>query len=262
MLVYDCKNIPTAAAEVPGGPLQPLDRRTFTRSILLWMTAVALPVRPALFATDLDVARHVVRKGETLWHIAARHGTTVASLKRWNGLKSDRIRPGQRLRVRASREYVNPEAIFIRGLDTDRWKHLIVHHSATATGNAAKFDAYHRRERHMENGLAYHFLIGNGTDSGDGLIEIGPRWTKQLHGGHVASLAYNKNSIGVCLVGNFEKTRPTPRQLAALIELLGHLKDELLDGKPRLFLHREVKGEHTLCPGRNFPAKRIHQRFD
>jgi N-acetyl-anhydromuramyl-L-alanine amidase AmpD len=107
-----------------------------------------------------------------------------------------------------------------------------------------------------------HFLIGNGTDSGDGEIEIGPRWRKQLRGGHVASRAYNENSIGICLIGNFETQRPTTPQLAALGELLGHLKSNLLNGRPKLFLHREVRGEHTLCPGRHFPAKRIHQLFD
>ena len=93
-------------------------------------------------------------------------------------------------------------------------------------------------------------------------IEIGPRWMKQLHGGHVASLAYNENSLGVCLVGNFERQRPTERQIAALIELVGHLKDDLLVGKPRLFLHRDVQGERTLCPGRHFPARRVHRLFD
>jgi len=43
---------------------------------------------------------HKVRKGETLTSIAAKHGTTVKKLKKLNGLKSDRIRYGQRLRVR------------------------------------------------------------------------------------------------------------------------------------------------------------------
>ena len=204
---------------------------------------------------------HVIAKGETLSGIAAARGVSVESLKEWNALKDDTIQLGQRLRLRAGWKHLKPGEVAVSNFDAARWKHLIVHHSATPNGNAAKFDAYHRRERHMENGLAYHFLIGNGTDSGDGEIEIGPRWKKQLRGGHVASLAYNENSLGVCLIGNFEKQRPTERQLAALIELLGWLKNDLLAGKPRLFLHREVKGEHTLCPGRNFPAKRIHQLF-
>jgi membrane-bound lytic murein transglycosylase D len=43
---------------------------------------------------------YVVRRGDNLGVIARRHGATVAQLKRWNRLRSDIIRPGQRLRVR------------------------------------------------------------------------------------------------------------------------------------------------------------------
>ena len=43
---------------------------------------------------------HKVRRGETLSSIASKHGTTVQRLKKLNGLKSDKIREGQRLRVR------------------------------------------------------------------------------------------------------------------------------------------------------------------
>lgn len=42
---------------------------------------------------------HVVKSGETLTSIARKYGTTIAQLKRLNGLSSDRIRAGQRLRV-------------------------------------------------------------------------------------------------------------------------------------------------------------------
>lgn len=45
-------------------------------------------------------AYHKVRRGETLSAIARKHGTTVQHIKKLNGLKSDRIREGQRLRVR------------------------------------------------------------------------------------------------------------------------------------------------------------------
>jgi len=45
-------------------------------------------------------AYHKVRRGETLSSIAAKHGTTVSKLKKLNHLRSDRIRYGQRLKVR------------------------------------------------------------------------------------------------------------------------------------------------------------------
>ncbi len=45
---------------------------------------------------------HVVRSGESLSVIGKRYGVSVARLKSLNGLKSDRIRAGQKLRVRSS----------------------------------------------------------------------------------------------------------------------------------------------------------------
>ena len=43
---------------------------------------------------------HKVKQGETLSRIAAKYGTSVAQLKKRNGLKGDKIRAGQRIRVR------------------------------------------------------------------------------------------------------------------------------------------------------------------
>ena len=60
-------------------------------------------------------------------------------------------------------------------------------------------------ENGMQNGLAYHFVIGNGTDTQDGQIEMGSRWLKQLQGGHVKNHYINEVGIGICLVGNFKK---------------------------------------------------------
>ena len=45
---------------------------------------------------------HIVRKGESLSHIAARNGTTVTRLMAINGLKKNVIFPGQAIRVRTS----------------------------------------------------------------------------------------------------------------------------------------------------------------
>lgn len=42
---------------------------------------------------------YTVRKGDTLGSIAKKHHTTVAKLRKANGLKSDRLRTGQKLRI-------------------------------------------------------------------------------------------------------------------------------------------------------------------
>lgn len=42
---------------------------------------------------------YVVKSGDTLSHIASRHGTTVSKLKSWNNLSSDLIHIGQKLSV-------------------------------------------------------------------------------------------------------------------------------------------------------------------
>ncbi len=43
---------------------------------------------------------YTVRKGDTLHRIASKHGISVSTLKKRNGLKSDKIRVGQKLKVR------------------------------------------------------------------------------------------------------------------------------------------------------------------
>jgi hypothetical protein len=45
--------------------------------------------------------RYTVRKGDSLWSIARRHGTTVARLRAANGLRSSAVRPGRRLTIPA-----------------------------------------------------------------------------------------------------------------------------------------------------------------
>lgn len=49
-----------------------------------------------------SMTTHTVRSGETLGTIARKYRTTVSNLKRWNNLRSDIIRVGQKLRVGGS----------------------------------------------------------------------------------------------------------------------------------------------------------------
>ena len=90
------------------------------------------------------------------------------------------------------------------------WEEIVIHHSGTDRGNLAIIDRYHREQRHWES-AGYHFVIGNGTDSGDGEIEVGPRWSNQQIGSHCRGR--NHKAIGICLIGNFEKSRGTAKKM-------------------------------------------------
>jgi len=139
-----------------------------------------------------------------------------------------------------------------------RWKFVIVHNSGTRQGNARAFDYYHRKIRRMRNGLAYHFVIGNGTSSRNGQIEIGDRWRRQINGGHVHSDYMNNIGLGICLVGDFNRDQPTRAQLEACEELIRYLRERCgqSDGHSLIVRpHREVNPPRwsTDCPGDAFP---------
>lgn len=145
-----------------------------------------------------------------------------------------------------------------------RWKYIVVHNSGTRQGNAKAFDAYHRKVRHMPNGLAYHFVIGNGSSSGNGEIEIGGRWTRQINGGHVHSDYLNNISLGICLVGDFNRDLPTKAQLAALQELIDYLRRRCgkVSGRDIIvFGHKQINPRPTDCPGDRFPLKWLNKTY-
>jgi LysM repeat protein len=218
-------------------------------------------------ASTAPATTYVVQAGDTLGQIARSHQTSVAAIRSANNLQGDRIFPGQELRMPASSaspsyRHISEVVRVTRALRSRRsWEYIVAHHSGVNQGNARIYDRFHRRQMRMENGLAYHFVIGNGSDSGNGEIEIGDRWLRQLQGGHVRTARINDIGIGICLVGNFEERRPTAAQLSAFTELVTFLKFDFLNGRCKFTVHRDVDGNQTLCPGRNFPTARMHQLF-
>ncbi len=233
------------------------DRRQFGR-ILVTGAAVGLVLGwPGNYLADSTIT-YTVRKGDSLWAIASRFGVSVSSLKDANGLNRDLVLVGQKLRIPGLQRQLLWR-IGHRRVERSRWTRIIVHHSATRTGGAESFDRHHRRNCGMKNGLAYHFVIGNGTSTGDGEIEVGGRWRDQLQGGHVKSEKLNETSIGICLVGNFEERRPTKMQIKRLGDLTYYLKERLLRTSPEVLGHKDV--QQTRCPGKHFPLYHYRSRF-
>jgi N-acetylmuramoyl-L-alanine amidase len=150
------------------------------------------------------------------------------------------------------------EAIRRAPVKRRRWQFIVVHNSGTRQGNARVFDYYHRHVRRMQNGLAYHFVIGNGTSTGNGQVEVGDRWRRQINGGHVHSDYLNNISLGICLVGDFNRGQPTRAQLDSCEELIRYLRDRCGKtdrGAIPVRPHREMNPPRwpTDCPGDDFP---------
>lgn len=137
------------------------------------------------------------------------------------------------------------------------WQWIVIHHSATPSGSAASFDQAHRKKGWDE--LGYHFVIGNGTGSPDGRVEVGARWVHQKHGAHAKTPdnRFNDYGIGICLVGNFDLDRPTPAQIRSLTKLTAYLMQTYQIAPDHVLGHCETKP--TDCPGRNMSIAEIRR---
>jgi hypothetical protein len=138
-----------------------------------------------------------------------------------------------------------------------RWNHIVIHHSATAAGGAKSFHRSHAKK--WKNGLGYHFVIGNGTNTSNGEVEVGTRWLRQgqgIDGAHAGNKKYNKFGIGICLVGDFNSGgRPSAKQLAQLRTLCRALMKRYGIPAKNIVPHGQVRKGHTDCPGKSFPLR-------
>ncbi|MDQ8186235.1 LysM peptidoglycan-binding domain-containing protein [Pelagicoccus sp. SDUM812002] len=220
------------------------------------------------------IIEYKVRSGDSLSDIAKKYGVSLDTLTSLNSIRrANRIKIGQVIKIPVAPgttpipqgpQLANSDESTLERIrtKTSQWKHIVIHHSATRVGSAKGMDNYHRNERRMENGLAYHFVIGNGRGMKDGELYIGDRWKKQIQGGHVSSYALNQISIGICLVGDFSKTRPTDKQMETLEALVKYLMDKTRVPVARVTTHTLIHPKHTQCPGKYFPTESFKAKLD
>jgi LysM repeat protein len=246
----------------------------FTRILFAVLIGLCLFGAGEALAGDIS---YVVRRGETLSGIARKHGVSVAALAERNRIsKNHYVKAGQRLMIpkastagsaassvpaarssgsSSSLPSTISSAISNASVTPGRWKYIVIHHSGTSEGTAKGMDRYHRDVRHMENGLAYHFVVGNGNGMDNGEIFVGNRWKKQLDGGHLASEKQNKVAIGICLVGNFDKSAPSATQMQSLSTLVRTLMKRCNISAGNVKTHQQINVIGTRCPGSRFPTK-------
>jgi len=144
---------------------------------------------------------------------------------------------------------------------------IVIHHTALIPGkntmslNKRDIDEYHR-ERGFEilcfgrvYHVAYHYLI-----MPDGKVKAGR--PEGCEGAHAAG--YN-SYLGISVVGDFSSednptggkgpTRPSAKQIAALIQLCRRLKDRYNIPLQHIVRHSDISS--TKCPGDRFPFRSV-----
>ncbi len=147
------------------------------------------------------------------------------------------------------------DELFFPGKADRPWQYVVLHHSATATGSYDTIDAEHRKVLGFD-GCGYHFVIGNGTGSGDGQIEVSQRWVNQKHGVHCRNARnsqVDEYGIGICFIGDFNNAPPTDRQVAAARSLIAYLSKKYEIADDRVETHAHLAATPTVCPGKHFP---------
>lgn len=127
---------------------------------------------------------------------------------------------------------------------------IVIHHAGFPEGDkdssAQELHKFHQQTNGWA-GIGYHYVIRK-----DGTIEQGRR--PQMIGAH--AYQHNKNSIGICVAGNFNLAKPQAAQMDSLKLLTAWLCQRYKlnpMGKGVIVGHRDLND--TTCPGDNLYKK-------
>jgi hypothetical protein len=146
-----------------------------------------------------------------------------------------------------------PDALdTVTSLQPGRWQAIYIHHSKTRSGDAGTV---------IRGGMGDHFLVGNGQGCEDGEVQVGQRWLHQQPARLAlpAPAGSAERTITVCLVGDLDRTAPTPAQVRQLEQLVQTLQRKLnIPAKAVLAFDQP---NSSLGIGRLFPARDFAQHL-
>lgn len=124
---------------------------------------------------------------------------------------------------------------------------ITVHHSGralidnrTAPRRVRGAQRFHQTGKRRWADIAYHYLI----DRAGNVYEGRPSWAR----GDTATRYDTTGHLLVCVIGNYEKQRPRPQQIAALAKLLAWASKRYKLPSRRISGHRQHA--RTTCPGK------------
>lgn len=137
---------------------------------------------------------------------------------------------------------------------------IVIHHSVSPRDqdlnkSVASFDRNHAQRLHTtKNGfgyhIAYHFVIWPKWE----YVETRPISEVWYHG---SDYKVNKESVGICLTGNFDVENPTNAQYVTLRRLIEWLEKEY----GPLTIHGHNEFARKSCPGRLFDMRKVLMLF-
>jgi len=158
---------------------------------------------------------------------ASASGLNVVARQQWTGAD-------------AIRSKVNP----MRGIDRitvhhEGWKPVYFSDRRSTAERIELIRTVHTRDRGWGD-IGYHYVIDR-----SGAVWEGRPLAYQ--GAHVRD--NNEHNLGILVLGNFDKQRPSEAQLQGLIKTLRACQHEHRVGTRRVYTHQEIVS--TACPGRN-----------
>lgn len=130
------------------------------------------------------------------------------------------------------------------------WRRITIHHSAEVPGTrmdgslADSNEALLKMQRaHMDQrgygDIGYHYLV-------DPMGHVFEGRSLRWQGAHAGG-ANNRYNLGVCLIGDFEHSQPSPAAMRSLETLLEQLRGTWSISRSDVVCHRDLKS--TVCPG-------------
>jgi N-acetylmuramoyl-L-alanine amidase CwlA len=124
-------------------------------------------------------------------------------------------------------------------------KGIVLHHAAASDVTADQIHKWHLGNGW--SGIGYHAFITK-----EGRIirgrPVGMRGAHCLNAG---------DWLGICHEGNFDHEQMNAKQLAASKWLVKRWRSKFGISKSKVKRHRDMAGNATACPGRNFPQAKI-----
>ena len=128
-------------------------------------------------------------------------------------------------------------------------KYIVIHHSEVSTPHTAE-DVHQWHLTRGWDGIGYHYFISKKGE----IYEGRPHDTIGAH-----AIEVNRESVGVCFEGNFNKETMGETQLNASVMLLCLLSLAYDDAE--ICEHKQISNEKS-CPGKKFPFDSLMKKVN